>query len=78
MSAQTRWVSFVEANVTTWIGFVLAVATNRYVLPLFGFEASWTDALWITIIFTIIGIGRVYLVRRAFNWYQERIVWVNR
>lgn len=72
MSGQTRWGSFIEANVTTWIGFVLAVVTNRYALPLFGFEVSWADSLWITIIFTIISIGRVYLVRRAFNWYQER------
>ena len=72
MSKQTRWGSFIEANVTTWIGFVLAVITNRYVLPWFGFEVSWTDSLWITIIFTVISIGRVYLVRRVFNWWQER------
>ncbi len=72
MSRQTRWGSFIEANVTTWIGFILAVITNRYVLPWFGFEVSWVDSLWITTIFTAISVGRVYLVRRAFNWWQER------
>jgi len=64
--------SLLEANTTAWIGFALAVVTNRYVLPLFGFEVSWADSLWVTIIFTVIGIGRVYLIRRAFNWYQEQ------
>lgn len=71
MSTQTKWLSFVEANVTGWIGFVLAIITNRYVLPWFGFDVSWMDSLWITIIFTVIGIGRMYVVRRAFNWYQD-------
>ena len=72
MTGQSKWMSLIEANVTSWIGFCVAIMANRYVLPWFGFEATWSDSLWITVIFTIISIGRVYAVRRTFAWYQER------
>lgn len=74
MKAQTKRDSLVEAVTVTLIGFVLAVVTNWYVLPWFGFAVSWSQSFWITVVFTVIGVIRIYLVRRAFNWYQERQV----
>lgn len=72
--AQSRRMSFLEALSGNVFGFILAVATNWFVLPLFGFAATLNQAFEITIIFTVISIGRIYLWRRAFNWWQERKV----
>lgn len=72
MSGQSRWMSFLEAASGNVFGFALAVATNWFVLPLFGFDATLDQAFGITVIFALISIGRIYIWRRAFNWYQER------
>lgn len=72
MSGQSRWMSFLEAASGNIFGFALAVATNWFVLPIFGFMATLDQAFWITAIFTVISIGRIYAWRRAFNWYEGR------
>jgi hypothetical protein len=72
MSGQSKWMSFWEATSGTVAGFALAVATNWFVLPLFGFEATLDQAFGITAIFAVISTGRIYVWRRAFNWWQER------
>ena len=49
----------------TWIA-------NFVVLPWFGYHPSIVEAFELTAIFTAISVIRVFLWRRAFNWYQER------
>ncbi len=71
MKAQSKWMSFVEALSGNVFGFALAVATNWFVLPWFGFEATLDQAFGITFIFAMISVARIYIWRRAFNWYQE-------
>lgn len=59
--------SLVEAVSNTVLGFVVAVAANAIVLPLFGFPVSFADSAAIGAVFTAIAIVRSYLVRRLFE-----------
>lgn len=68
---QTRLQSFVEAVIGTTIGLIIAIVCNWLILPLFGFEASWSQSTAIAIIFTVISCVRGYLIRRLFNWYHH-------
>ncbi len=72
--AQTWWMSLIEANTQSGLGFLIAIPTNRYVLPLFGYEVNWTDSFWITIVMTLLSVVRGYFVRRAFEWHQEKMI----
>lgn len=64
---QTRTQSAVEAVVNTVVSFATGVATNYFALPFFGFPASATQAINLTLIFTAISLVRQYLLRRVFN-----------
>ena len=70
MTGQSRLQSFVEANINTVAGFALAVVVNWVVMPWFGFDVTWGDALGITGVFTVVGVIRMYVIRRFFNWWQ--------
>lgn len=71
MSQQKRH-SFLEACVSTAIGFVISFVTNLLVLPLFGFQVTMHQSFWITVIFTFVSVARGYYVRRLFNWLHAR------
>ncbi len=64
--------SFLEAASGNVVGFILSVATNWFILPWFGFEATLDQAFGITAIFAMISVGRIYIWRRLFNWYQNK------
>lgn len=59
--------SLVEAIANVVIGYVLAVATQVAVFPLFGLYSSLSDDLLIGAIFTVVSIVRSYSLRRAFE-----------
>jgi hypothetical protein len=64
---QTKKQSFMEANVNTFIGFGISYITLLVVNALYGLELTLFDSLEITLIFTVVSIGRNYVVRRYFN-----------
>jgi hypothetical protein len=64
---QTKKESFIEANVNTFIGFGISYITLLVVNALYGLELTLFDSLEITLIFTVVSIGRNYVVRRYFN-----------
>lgn len=64
---QTKLGSFVEAWANIAVGFAINFTANLYVLPLFGFDVTATDALGIGVIFTVISLVRSYVLRRWFN-----------
>jgi len=64
---QTRWGSFVEATINIVIGYIIAIAAQIVIFPMFGIYASTRDHLLIGICFTAVSIVRLYLVRRLFN-----------
>ena len=68
---QSRVMSFVEATTNVVVGYVLAIATQLAVFPLFGLEAALGEHLAIGMAFVMVSLARSYLLRRLF----ERIRW---
>lgn len=70
---QSRYHSAIEACVSTAVGYLIAVAAQAVVFPLFGIHASHSDHFGIAAIFTGVSLVRGYLVRRAFNrWHMSQ------
>jgi len=60
--------SGVEAVSNVAIGYLVSVAANIVVLPLFGYDVTIADSFAIGLAFTAIRLIRSYALRRAFNW----------
>lgn len=69
---QSRLMSFLEANVSTFIGMGVAFTSQIVVFPLVGIQANLAQNVIVTAIFTVISIIRQYLVRRLFVWWEWR------
>jgi hypothetical protein len=67
---QSRIGSSVESLVNVLIGISVGLLSNLIVLPLFGYDVTFNDSLWIAIVFTAISFVRSYIVRRVFNKYN--------
>lgn len=70
--SQTRLQSFLEANVSTAIGFGISWLATPFVLAAFGFTVGAAKAFGITLVYTVISIIRGYVVRRFFNRIEVR------
>jgi hypothetical protein len=69
MQRQRKLTSLVEAIVNVSIGYVVAIAGQIVVFPVFGLDVSLAQNLKIGACFTVISIVRSYCVRRVFeNW----------
>ena len=68
---QSRRMSAVEAVVSTAIGYIVAVATQMVVFPIFGLRVGVIENLGIGLAFTAVSIVRSYLVRRLFERLQR-------
>lgn len=71
---QSRRQSLIEAIVNILIGYVIAVLSQIVIFPIFHIETSFTDNLLIALYFTFVGLCRVYLLRRLFNFLHRRSV----
>lgn len=69
---QTRMGSLIEALMNTAIGLVVSVIANQLVFPQFGFHPSLGENVAISVIYTVISIGRQYVLRRWFNARLQR------
>jgi len=69
---QSRRMSFVEAIANVAVGYGVAVTTQVLVFPVFGLQASLGDNLLIGAVFTVVSIGRSYLLRRLFEAVRVR------
>lgn len=69
---QSRRMSLVESLFNVAIGYIVAVATQIAVFPLFGLEVSLSDNLAIGGLFTVVSIVRSYAVRRLFEAIRVR------
>lgn len=69
---QSRMMSFVEATTNVLVGYVLAIATQLAVFPLFGLNAALGEHLAIGIAFVVVSLARSYLLRRMFEAIRER------
>ena len=64
---QSRLMSLVEAVANVVVGYGLAVLTQVLVFPLFGLQATLGQNLAIGAVFTLVSLGRSYLLRRLFE-----------
>ena len=61
----------IETAVSVTIGYLVALASQIAIFPLFGIHATLSDNLMIGAWFTVISMIRGYAVRRFFNWLQK-------
>lgn len=64
---QSRIESLIEAMVNIVIGFVVAIASQLAIFPMFGIHIPFSDNLWIGTWFTLVSLIRSYVLRRWFN-----------
>ena len=70
--AQSRVMSLIEATTNVVVGYVLAIATQLAVFPLFGLEAAFGEHLAIGGAFVMVSLARSYLLRRLFERMRAR------
>ena len=64
---QSRLMSLVEAVANVVVGLIMAMATQIVAFPLFGLQASLGQNVRLTLVFTVVSIGRSFLLRRLFE-----------
>ena len=64
---QTRLGSLIEALINVAIGFAINFVANMTILPLIGFHITAAQNLLLGVLYTIISVGRSYVIRRWFN-----------
>ena len=65
--------SLLEAVTNTLVGYLLAVATQLLIFPCFDLPARIPDALAMGAVFTLVSVGRSFVVRRQFErWRHAR------
>jgi membrane protein implicated in regulation of membrane protease activity len=64
---QTRLGSLIEALINIVIGYVVAIASQLAIFPLFGIHIALSTNLWIGLWFTVVSLVRSYIIRRWFN-----------
>ena len=65
---QSRMMSAIEASANVAIGYLVSVAANILILPLFGYDVTVADSFAIGLAFTAVSLVRSYILRRVFNW----------
>ena len=69
---QRKTHSFLEACISTTIGFIVAFCANLIILPAFGYTPSFGENIILTCFYTVVSIIRGYFVRRLFNWLHVK------
>ena len=64
---QTRLQSLIESWANVAIGYLIALAAQLVVFPLYDIEISMSQNIQIGLIFTAVSIARSYALRRLFN-----------
>ena len=64
---QTRTQSLIESITNVAIGYIVAIASQVAIFPLFDINITLADNMLIGAYFTVISIMRSYVVRRVFN-----------
>ena len=64
---QSKKDSFIETLTSVFVGWLIGVILNMLVLPLFDYNITVIDSLWVSLIFTVVSVIRGYVIRRFFN-----------
>jgi hypothetical protein len=73
MKPQSKWDSFKESFTNILTGYIIALLTQVVVFPWFGIESSLGENMLICLIFTGVSLVRLYIVRRYYNWKEQRV-----
>lgn len=65
--SQSRKGSLLEAGANIAIGYLVSVAANIAILPIFGYHVTAAHAFGIGLAFTVVSLIRSYVLRRLFN-----------
>ena len=68
--AQSKSGSVIEAVTNTVVGYVLAVATQFAVFPIYGLKVGVAQNLGLGLAFTAVSLIRSYLLRRVFERWR--------
>jgi hypothetical protein len=69
---QSRTMSMVEAATNVAVGFIVAVAAQVLLFPMFGVVIPLADNVRIGVVFTAVSIVRSFVLRRAFEAVRAR------
>jgi hypothetical protein len=69
---QSRRMSLVESVANVIVGYVVAVATQILIFPLFGLHTTLTQNLKMGAVFTLVSIARSFALRRLFEAIRVR------
>ena len=68
---QTKRQSLIETLTSVFVGWLIGVILNLTILPLFDYNITVVDSLWVSLIFTVISVVRGYLIRRFFDKMEK-------
>ena len=69
---QSKRESMIETLTSVFVGWLIGVILNLTILPLFNYNITVVDSLWVSLIFTVISVVRGYLIRRFFNLKERK------
>lgn len=69
---QTKKQSLIETLTSVFAGWLIGVILNLTILPLFDYNITVVDSLWVSLIFTVVSVIRSYVVRRIFNSKEKQ------
>ena len=69
---QSKKMSLIETLSSVAIGYIISLAAQMIIFPIFEIEVSLEDNLLIGLFFTVVSIVRGYYVRRLFNWIKSK------
>ncbi len=69
---QTRLMSLVESLANVVVGFGLVLLVQILVFPAIGLQATVMQSVKLSLVFTLVSIGRGYLLRRLFEVLGRR------
>ena len=69
---QTKKQSLIETLTSVFVGWLIGVILNMLVLPLFDYNITVVDSLWVSLIFTVVSVMRGYVIRRWFNSKEKQ------
>ena len=69
---QSKRESMIETLTSVFVGWLIGVILNLTILPLFDYNITVVDSLWVSLIFTVISVVRGYFIRRFFNSKERK------
>ncbi len=69
---QSKRQSLIETLTSVFVGWLIGVILNLTILPLFDYNITVVDSLWVSLIFTAVSVARGYVVRRIFNSKEKQ------